>query len=76
MTTTTPRPPSPRARRTTKPTPLPSGSEWTEDAITRYNDEIARVAAHYKLDIYPVQVEIITAEQMMDAYASVGMPVN
>lgn len=76
MTTTTPRPPTPRARRAQKPTPLPSGSEWTEDAIARYNDEIARVAAHYKLDTYPVQIEVITAEQMMDAYASVGMPVN
>ena len=65
-----------RARRAPKPTPLPSGSEWTEDAIARYNDEIARVAAHYKLDTYPVQIEVITAEQMMDAYASVGMPVN
>jgi stage V sporulation protein R len=28
------------------------------------------------LDTYPNQLEIITAEQMMDAYASVGMPVN
>ena len=65
-----------RPRRTQKPSPLPSGSEWTEDAIARYNEELARVAAHYKLDTYPVQIEIITAEQMMDAYASVGMPVN
>jgi stage V sporulation protein R len=66
----------PRERHTPRPTPLPSGSEWTEDAIARYNAEIARVAAHYKLDTYPIQIEIITAEQMMDAYASVGMPVN
>ena len=56
--------------------PLPSGSEWTAEAIDRYNSEIARVAAAFGLDIYPVQIEIITAEQMMDAYASVGMPVN
>ena len=76
MTTTTPRPSPARARRSAKPLPLPSGSEWTEDAIARYNDELARVAALYKLDTYPVQIEIITAEQMMDAYASVGMPVN
>ena len=66
----------PRERHTPRPTPLPSGSEWTEDAIARYNAEIARVAAHYKLDTYPVQIEIITAEQMMDAYASVGMPLG
>ena len=63
-----------RSRRRAGKAPLPAGSEWTAEAIERYNQEIARVAALYKLDIYPVQVEIITAEQMMDAYASVGMP--
>jgi stage V sporulation protein R len=26
------------------------------------------------LDIYPNQIEVITAEQMLDAYASIGMP--
>ncbi|HNW64117.1 MAG TPA: SpoVR family protein, partial [Piscinibacter sp.] len=68
--------PRPRTRGRAAKAPLPSGSEWTVEAIDRYNEEIARAAAHYKLDTYPVQVEIITAEQMMDAYASVGMPVN
>ena len=57
-------------------TPLPCPSDWTFDLIEEYNTEIARVAEAYKLDIYPIQLEIITAEQMMDAYASVGMPVN
>ena len=33
-------------------------------------------AQRFGLDTYPNQLEIITAEQMMDAYASVGMPVN
>ncbi|WP_068807856.1 SpoVR family protein [Thauera phenolivorans] len=56
--------------------PLPTGSEWTLESIERYHLEIARVAKGYALDTYPVQIEIITAEQMMDAYASVGMPVN
>jgi stage V sporulation protein R len=55
---------------------LPDSSEWTFDAIERYHLEIARVAADFGLDTYPVQIELITAEQMMDAYASVGMPVN
>ena len=54
---------------------LPSGSEWTFEAIERYDEEIARVAASYGLDCYPDQVEMISAEQMMDAYASIGMPV-
>jgi spore cortex formation protein SpoVR/YcgB (stage V sporulation) len=59
-----------------KPGLLPIGSEWSFDAIDRYHEEIARVAAEFGLDTYPTQIEVITAEQMMDAYASVGMPVN
>ncbi|MCG1042387.1 SpoVR family protein [Mycetohabitans sp. B8] len=56
--------------------PLPNPSDWTFELIERYDAEIARVAEHYKLDTYPIQLELISAEQMMDAYASVGMPVN
>ena len=26
------------------------------------------------LDVYPNQIEIITAEQMLDVYSSIGMP--
>jgi stage V sporulation protein R len=55
---------------------LPSPSEWSFELIERYHAEIARIAADFGLDTYPVQLELITAEQMMDAYASVGMPVN
>ena len=56
--------------------PLPSGSEWRFDLIERYDREIARVAQSYGLDTYPNQIEIISAEQMMDAYASNGMPIG
>jgi stage V sporulation protein R len=56
--------------------PLPCPSDWTFELIERYNSEIARVAEGYKLDIHPIQLEIISAEQMMDAYSSSGMPVN
>ena len=56
--------------------PLPASSEWSFELIDEYHKEIARVASEFGLDTYPIQVEIITAEQMMDAYASVGMPVN
>lgn len=56
--------------------PLPNPSDWTFELIERYDAEIARVAEHYELDTYPIQLELISAEQMMDAYASVGMPVN
>jgi stage V sporulation protein R len=58
-----------------KPTPISTSSEWTFDLIQRYYDEISRIAAAYGLDTYPNQLEIISAEQMMDAYASTGMPV-
>jgi stage V sporulation protein R len=56
--------------------PLPAPSDWTFELIDRYHDAIRRAAERHGLDTYPNQLEIITAEQMMDAYASVGMPVN
>jgi len=56
--------------------PLPDQSDWTFELIERYHDVIRQTAERYGLDTYPNQLEIITAEQMMDAYASVGMPIN
>ena len=56
--------------------PLPSPSEWTLDLIEEYTAVIAKTAQRFGLDTYPNQLEIITSEQMMDAYSSVGMPVN
>jgi len=55
---------------------LSETSEWTFDLIERYDREIARIASDFRLDTYPNQIEIISAEQMMDAYSSVGMPVG
>ncbi|MDX1589457.1 MAG: SpoVR family protein [Oleiphilaceae bacterium] len=56
--------------------PISDTSEWTFELIEQYDREIARIAGEYGLDTYPVQIEIISAEQMMDAYSSVGMPVG
>jgi stage V sporulation protein R len=56
--------------------PLSEGSEWTFDLLDTYDREIRRVAALYGLDTYPNQIEVITSEQMIDAYSSVGMPVG
>lgn len=56
--------------------PLSETSEWTFELIEKYHKEIARIAGNFGLDTYPIQLEIITAEQMMDAYASVGMPIG
>lgn len=55
---------------------MPDQSEWTFDLIECVHEEIRRVASDFGLDTYPNQLEIISAEQMMDAYASVGMPVS
>ena len=59
-----------------KQCPLSDTSDWTFALLEKYQTEIARVAAHYRLDTYTNQIEVITAEQMMDAYASVGMPIG
>ncbi|WP_233196399.1 SpoVR family protein [Chromobacterium sinusclupearum] len=57
--------------------PISTGSEWTFELVGEYDRAIREIAVdEFKLDVYPNQLEIITAEQMMDAYASVGMPVN
>ena len=56
--------------------PLPGPSDWNFELVEQYLDVIRRTAERFGLDTYPNQLEIITAEQMMDAYASVGMPVN
>ncbi|MAD88166.1 MAG: SpoVR family protein [Pseudoalteromonas sp.] len=56
--------------------PINDGPDWTFELLEEYQAEIARVAEFYRLDTYPNQIEVITAEQMMDAYSSVGMPIG
>lgn len=56
--------------------PLSKGSEWTFPLLKTYNREIGRIAKNFGLDTYPNQIEIISSEQMMDAYAAVGMPIG
>ncbi len=56
--------------------PLTAPSDWSFEVIEEYHAVIRATAQRFGLDTYPNQLEIITAEQMMDAYASVGMPVN
>ena len=53
-----------------------AGPEWTFDDLRRAHDAIAEVAEKdLGLDTYPNQIEIISAEQMLDAHSSIGMPV-
>lgn len=55
---------------------ISTSSEWTFATIEAYEREIARIARDkFKLDTYPNQIEMIRSDQMMDAYASIGMPV-
>lgn len=56
--------------------PISQGSDWTFSLIQKYDEEIGRIAHDFGLQTYPNQIEMITAEQMMDAYASAGMPVG
>jgi stage V sporulation protein R len=55
---------------------LTVASDWTFELIEEYFQAIKETADEFKLDVYPTQLEVISAEQMLDAYASVGMPVN
>ena len=57
-------------------TPISHGADWDFDLLERYDSAIAEVAAEYKLDTYPNQIEVITSEQMLDAYASSGLPIG
>jgi stage V sporulation protein R len=55
--------------------PLFETAEWTFDTLKEAYDTILKInQKDLKLDIYPNQIEIITAEQMLDAYTSTGMP--
>jgi stage V sporulation protein R len=51
-------------------------SDWDFPLIQRFLDELEDIAVNvFDLDFYPNQIEIIGSEQMLDAYASVGMPI-
>lgn len=56
--------------------PISSSSEWTFELLESYEKAITELAEGYELDTYPNQIEVISSEQMMDAYTSVGMPIN
>src|SRR5437762_3906236 len=54
---------------------LYEGAEWDFNTLQRLHDACQEVAlGELGLDVYPNQIEVITAEQMLDAYASIGMP--
>ena len=52
-------------------------SEWSFPLLKRFDREIGRIARdQFGLDTYANQIEVITSEQMIDAYSSVGLPIN
>ncbi len=56
--------------------PISRGGDWDFALLQRYDEAIAAIAAEFKLDTYANQIEIITSEQMLDAYATVGLPIG
>ncbi len=51
------------------------GADWDFQKLQRIHDACEEIArSELGLDTYPNQIEVITAEQMLDAYSSVGMP--
>jgi stage V sporulation protein R len=56
--------------------PLFDGPEWSFELLRETYDAIAEIGlGELGLDIYRNQIEVITAEQMLDAYSSIGMPI-
>ena len=51
------------------------GNDWTFERLRIADEAIAEIAFdELKLNTYPNQIEIISSEQMLEAYASHGLP--
>ncbi|QGM97723.1 SpoVR family protein [Methylocystis parvus] len=51
------------------------GKDWSFETLQAIYDAVESVAKNdLALDTFPNQIEVITAEQMLDAYSSTGMP--
>jgi len=58
-----------------KHTPLTTGSDWSYALVEDYYNHIERIAKEkFKLNVYPNQLEIISSEQMVEAYSTHAMP--
>jgi len=54
-----------------------SRPDWDIEVLEAADVVIGKVAKEYlNLDIYPNQFEIVTAEQLLDVYSSIGLPTN
>ena len=58
-----------------KPGLLFDTADWDFETLQHALDAIEDIALNdLELDVYPNQIEIISSEQMLDAYSSHGMP--
>ena len=56
--------------------PLFTKAEWDFEKIKEVCDACEEIAVkELGLDYFPIQIEIVTSEQMIDAYASTGLPI-
>lgn len=52
-------------------------NEWNFETLSKVWKEVEKIATdELRLDMYPMTIEIISADQMLDAYASHGLPVH
>jgi stage V sporulation protein R len=56
--------------------PIATGSEWTTPILEKFDAALIRHAQRNGLVTFPVQYEVITADQMLDLCSTVGMPVH
>jgi len=62
-------------RRKEETKPLYTGPDWDYRLVRRAFDAIEKIAVdEMGLEPYPAQIEVISSEQMLDAYSSMGMP--
>ena len=54
-----------------------SNSDWNEETIIKSSEIIEKIAIDYLgLSTYPNQFEIVSSEQMLDAYSLIGLPIS
>jgi len=54
-----------------------SKPDWTDETIIEADKVVSRIAQEYLgIETYPNQFEIITSEQMLDAYSLIGLPIS
>ena len=55
--------------------PLFTGSDWNFELLESVLEVLGELSQELGLRTYPNQIEVISSEQMLDAYASTGLPV-